>query len=50
MASALLDHHEVRSGLELLSVWIEGHVACRGLSFAVVHDHGANYVMPIAEW
>lgn len=41
MASALLDHHEVRSGLELLSAWIEGQMAYKGLpgvSFAVVHD------------
>lgn len=41
MASALLDHHEVRSGLELLSAWIEGQMAYRGLpgvSFAIVHD------------
>ena len=41
MASALLDHPEVRSGLELLSAWIEGQMAYRGLpgvSFALVHD------------
>src|SRR5215208_2700212 len=41
MPSALLDHDEVRSGLELLSAWIEGQMAYRGLpgvSFAVVHD------------
>src|SRR5437868_8175997 len=41
MASALLDHHDVRSGLELLSSWIEGQMAYKGLpglSFAVVHD------------
>jgi CubicO group peptidase (beta-lactamase class C family) len=41
MASALLDDHGVRSGLELLSAWIEGQMAYRGLpgvSFAVVHD------------
>src|SRR5581483_12498561 len=41
MASALLDHHEVRSGLDLLSAWIEGQMAYKGLpgvSIAVVHD------------
>lgn len=41
MASALLDHDEVRSGLDLLSAWIEGQMAYKGLpgvSFAVVHD------------
>jgi D-alanyl-D-alanine carboxypeptidase len=41
MASALLDHQEVRSGIDLLSAWIEGQMAYRGLpglSFAVVHD------------
>ena len=41
MASALLDHQEVRSGVELLTAWIEGQMAYRGLpgvSFAVVHD------------
>ncbi len=41
MASALLDHQEVRSGLDLLSAWVEGQMAYRGLpgmSVAVVHD------------
>src|SRR5260370_38144994 len=41
MASAVLDHHDVRSGLELRSSWIEGQMAYKGLpglSFAVVHD------------
>src|SRR6266851_6280403 len=41
MASALLDHHEVFSGLELLSAWIEGQMAYKGLpglSLAVIHD------------
>jgi D-alanyl-D-alanine carboxypeptidase len=41
MASTLLDHEEVRSGIKLLSSWIEGQMAYKGLpgvSFAVVHD------------
>ncbi len=41
MASTLLDHHEVRSGIDLLSAWIEGQMAYKGLpglSFAIVHD------------
>ena len=41
MAPTLLDHQEVRSGLDLLSAWIEGQMAYRGLpgmSLAVVHD------------
>jgi D-alanyl-D-alanine carboxypeptidase len=41
MVSALMDHPEVRSGVELLSAWIEGQMAYKGLpglSFAIVHD------------
>ena len=41
MASALQEHHEVRSGIELLSSWIESQMAYKGLpglSLAVVHD------------
>ena len=41
MASALLDHHEVRSGIDLLSSWLESQMAYKGLpgvSFAIVHD------------
>jgi len=41
MASALRDHEEVRSGIDLFSSWIESQMAYRGLpglSFAIVHD------------
>jgi CubicO group peptidase (beta-lactamase class C family) len=41
MTSALAEHEAVRSGIALLSSWIEGQMAYRGLpgvSFAIVHD------------
>src|ERR1051325_1497526 len=41
MTSALAEREEVRSGLDLLSAWIESLIAYRGLpgvAVAVVHD------------
>jgi CubicO group peptidase (beta-lactamase class C family) len=41
MTSALQDHAEVRSAIDLFTSWIEAQMAYKGLpglSFAVVHD------------